>query len=80
MSGEDEGTSRAHLQYIEAVMPGLNLSMDLKRILASEQSEYQKVEILETFFGKVSEQEDKGKSLTDGRTLEYAYYLHVRAL
>jgi len=48
-----EETTRAHLQYTEAVMPGLNLAMDLKNILASEQSEYQKVEVLETFFGKV---------------------------
>ena len=49
----EEGSSRAHLQYCEAIMPGLKLQMDLKSILASEESEFQKVEILETFFGKV---------------------------
>ena len=50
---DDEGITRAKLPYCEAIMPGLKLEMDLKNILASEESEYQKVEILETYFGKV---------------------------
>lgn len=53
MSGDDEEVTRARLQYKEAIMPGLTLEMDLKSILVSEHSEFQKVEILETFFGKV---------------------------
>ena len=53
MSDEGGITTRANLQYSEAIKPGLHFRMDLKRILASDESEYQKVEILETHFGKV---------------------------
>ena len=49
----DETPTRARLQYCEAILPGLKMEMDLKNILASEESECQKVEILETLFGKV---------------------------
>lgn len=48
------GITRANLQYKEAVKPGLHLEMELKKILASEESQFQKVEVLETHFGKVS--------------------------
>lgn len=51
---DEGGVTRANLQYKEAVKPGLNLEMELKQILASEESEFQKVEVLETHFGKVS--------------------------
>lgn len=50
----EEATTRAKLQYTEAIVPGLDITIDLKGILASEESEFQKVEILETYFGKVS--------------------------
>ena len=35
------------------MMPGLKMEMELHQILATAQSEFQKVEILQTFFGKV---------------------------
>jgi spermidine synthase len=55
MSQDDAAAShRATLTYTEAICPGLKLEMDLKKILASEESDFQKVEVLETTFGKVS--------------------------
>lgn len=46
-------TSRATLTFTEVICPGLKLEMDLKKIMASEESEYQKVDVIETVFGKV---------------------------
>jgi hypothetical protein len=39
--------------YKEDVAPGLTMEMELKRILISTSSPYQKVDVVETYFGKV---------------------------
>lgn len=39
--------------YREEVAPGLRIEMDLKRLFVSTQSEFQQVEVAETYFGKV---------------------------
>jgi spermidine synthase len=49
-----EEVARARLHYTEAIAPGLRMQMDLRRIIAAAESDYQKVEVLETIFGKVS--------------------------
>jgi hypothetical protein len=47
--------AKCSLTYKEVVAPGLMVELELRRILAGPiQSEYQKVEILDTYFGKVS--------------------------
>jgi hypothetical protein len=46
--------AKCSLTYKEVVAPGLMVEVELRRILAGPiQSEYQKVEILDTYFGKV---------------------------
>jgi len=45
---------KSTLIYREATAPGLLLEMKLLRIIESTQSEYQKIDVLETYFGKVS--------------------------
>ena len=60
-SMSDETSSRAALTFTEAISPGVKFEMDLKRILASEESEFQKVDIIETVFGKVCMFEVEGK-------------------
>jgi hypothetical protein len=50
-----EEDARARLHYTEAIAPGLRMEMDLRRIICpAVESDYQKVEVLETIFGKVS--------------------------
>lgn len=39
--------------FREAIAPGLRIEMDLKRIMVSTQSKYQKVDVIDTYFGKV---------------------------
>lgn len=48
-----EERAKSNLIYREAVAPGLDIVMDLKAILCSAETEFQKVDILETYFGKV---------------------------
>lgn len=46
--------AKSSLTFKEVVAPGLMVEVELRRILAGPvQSLYQKVEILETYFGKV---------------------------
>ena len=46
--------AKSSLTFKEIIAPGLMIELELRRILAGPiQSEYQKVEILETYFGKV---------------------------
>jgi spermidine synthase len=57
--------------YKEDVAPGLTMEMELKRILISTSSPYQKVDVVETYFGKTL--------VTDGKTQstefdEFAYH------
>lgn len=70
MSIEDQ-RAKCNMVYRESIAPGLTLEMDLKGILASKESQFQKVEILSTYFGKTL--------ITDGKTQsaefdEFAYH------
>ena len=63
--------SKVQFQFREAVAPGLVVEMGLKRILHSTQSEFQQVDVIETYFGKTL--------ITDGKTQsaefdEFAYH------
>jgi hypothetical protein len=40
--------------FREDIAPGLRSEMDLKKIFVSTQSEFQKIEVIDTYFGKVS--------------------------
>jgi thermospermine synthase len=51
---------KAPLQYTEGVAPGLSLTMDLNSILFTSISEFQEVQIIDTYFGKTL--------VTDGKT------------
>jgi spermidine synthase len=44
--------------FREDIAPGLRLEMELKNIFVSTQSEFQQVEVIETYFGKVSREKD----------------------
>jgi hypothetical protein len=43
--------------FREDIAPGLRSEMDLKQIFVSTQSEFQKIEVIDTYFGKVSRRE-----------------------
>lgn len=45
--------------FREDIAPGLRSEMDLKQIFVSTQSEFQKIEVIDTYFGKVSRQEER---------------------
>ena len=50
----DAERAKSSLTFKEVVAPGLSVEVELRRILAGPvQSKYQKVEILDTYFGKV---------------------------
>jgi hypothetical protein len=50
----DVERAKSSLTFKEVVAPGLSVEVELRRILAGPvQSKYQKVEILDTYFGKV---------------------------
>lgn len=51
---DEVGVNATRDKFGEWLMPGLKMEMKLRNVLASRASEYQKVEILDTFFGKVS--------------------------
>jgi hypothetical protein len=54
-SAIDVERAKSSLTFKEIIAPGHTVELELRRILAGPvQSEYQKVEILETYFGKVS--------------------------
>jgi hypothetical protein len=51
----DVERAKSSLTFKEVVAPGLTVEVELRRILAGPvQSKYQKVEILDTYFGKVN--------------------------
>jgi len=52
--------SKAGFVFTEAISPGVDMYMDLKRIYVSTHSEFQKISIIETVFGKTL--------VTDGKT------------
>ena len=45
--------AKSSFSYREDVAPGLTIEMDLKSILASTSSKYQKLDVVDTYFGKV---------------------------
>lgn len=45
--------AKGSLTFKELVAPGLSIEVELRAILASVQSPFQKIEILDTYFGKV---------------------------
>jgi len=71
MSTIEEQRAKASFIYTEDVAPGLSVSMDLHKIHARTLSEYQKIDVVETYFGKML--------ITDGKTQsaqfdEFAYH------
>ena len=56
----EDQRSKATFKFIEAILPGVEISMDLKAIMSSEQSEFQKIEVIRSVFGKML--------VTDGKT------------
>jgi len=46
--------AKAMLLYKEEIAPGLRLEMDLKQVFVSTSSEFQKIDVIDTYFGKVS--------------------------
>jgi spermidine synthase len=67
----EDQRSKATFKFIEAILPGVEISMDLKAIMSSEQSEFQKIEVIRSVFGKML--------VTDGKTQssemdEYVYH------
>lgn len=44
---------KAKFVYQEDISPGLKLEMSLKQITLSTSSKFQKIDVIETFFGKV---------------------------
>jgi len=49
----EDQRAKANFVYSEELAPGLKLELDLKRILCSTQSPYQKIDVIETTYGKV---------------------------
>lgn len=45
--------AKCNLSFREELAPGLSIDMDLKNIHVKTHSKYQKVDVLETYFGKV---------------------------
>jgi hypothetical protein len=45
--------SKGTMVFREALSPGLVFEMELKAMMASEQTPFQKVDVIETYFGKV---------------------------
>lgn len=67
----EDQRSKASFKFVEAILPGVDISVDLTEIMTSSKSEFQKVEIIRTTFGKML--------VTDGKTQssqmdEYVYH------
>ena len=56
----EDQRAKAGFNFREAIAPGLVLEMPLNRILHSSQSEYQQVDVIDSFFGRTL--------VTDGKT------------
>ena len=70
-SGIEAQRAKTAFIFREEIAPGLLLEMPLKRIFVSTQSEFQEVDVIETYFGKTL--------VTDGKTQsaqfdEFAYH------
>lgn len=71
MSTIEEQRAKASFVYTEDVAPGLSVSMDLNKIHTTTLSKFQKIDVIETYFGKML--------VTDGKTQsaqfdEFAYH------
>jgi thermospermine synthase len=55
-----EQRAKSSFRYVEAVAPGLNLDMDLHTILHTAVSDFQEVQVIESYFGRTL--------VTDGKT------------
>ena len=67
----EDQREKSEFTYLEDVAPGLKLSMSLKTIHTSTTSEFQKIDVIESHFGK--------HLVTDGKTQstqfdEFAYH------
>mmetsp|Transcript_16739 Transcript_16739/g.31710 ORF Transcript_16739/g.31710 Transcript_16739/m.31710 type:complete len:401 (+) Transcript_16739:361-1563(+) len=67
----EDQRSKAGFRFVEAVFPGVDISVELKEIMVSSESEFQKVQAIRTAFGK--------SLVTDGKTQstqmdEYVYH------
>ena len=49
----EEQRAKMSFLFREDVAPGLRIEMDLNTILFNGQSEFQKIDVVETYFGKV---------------------------
>jgi spermidine synthase len=70
MTIEDQ-RAKANFTFVECLFPGVSIDMELKRIFTSCTSEFQKIDIVQTSFGKTL--------VTDGKTQstamdEFAYH------
>lgn len=70
-SAIEDQRSKASFRFVEAVFPGVDISVELKEIMTSSESEFQKVQAIRTAFGKML--------VTDGKTQstqmdEYVYH------
>ena len=52
-AGIEAQRAKAMMVYRETVAEGLSVEMDLKRVLASTESDFQKIDVIDTYFGKV---------------------------
>lgn len=67
----EDQRQKTSFKFTEAVLPGVDIQMELKNIMISTKSEYQEVDVIETTFGKML--------VTDGKTQsaqmdEYVYH------
>jgi spermidine synthase len=70
-SAIEDQRSKASFRFVEAVFPGVDISVELKEIMTSSESPFQKVQAIRTAFGKML--------VTDGKTQstqmdEYVYH------
>eukprot|EP00568_Trieres_chinensis_P001197 CAMPEP_0183309500 /NCGR_PEP_ID=MMETSP0160_2-20130417/25379_1 /TAXON_ID=2839 ORGANISM="Odontella Sinensis, Strain Grunow 1884" /NCGR_SAMPLE_ID=MMETSP0160_2 /ASSEMBLY_ACC=CAM_ASM_000250 /LENGTH=370 /DNA_ID=CAMNT_0025473541 /DNA_START=47 /DNA_END=1159 /DNA_ORIENTATION=- len=71
MSDIEAQRAKAGFTFSEDVSPGLKVEMELKSLLLSTQSQYQKIDVIDTYFGRTL--------VTDGKTQsaefdEFAYH------
>jgi len=71
MSTIEDQRAKAGFKYSEDIAPGLEVHMDLRKIHIRTLSEFQKIDVIETYFGKML--------ITDGKTQsaqsdEFAYH------
>ena len=71
MATIEDQRAKAGFRYSEDIAPGLEVSMDLHKIHTRTLSEFQKIDVIETYFGKML--------ITDGKTQsaqsdEFAYH------